>query len=219
MTTKAQIKKLVKPWIELHPELAYVEHGRLLIVMPVQHVLAYILMDGSSDKTRFRPTWAVFPSFIGLQEFGLGLGERLRGDTCCIGKWADPEMQGKLLAKIEQETLPILNGLGTIEAVEAHMAAHNMFGYEMRPYLKMTMEIACGRLEAARTTQLHVVEKMARVAEPGAYLKQIHSLCNLLDNDDRPGMARLLYEREIETIRNLKIEHLWEPTPFPLELI
>jgi hypothetical protein len=35
---------------------------------------------------------------------------------------------------------------------------------------------------------------------------------------DRAGLARLLHSWEAETVKNFKIEHLWEPTPFPLEL-
>ncbi len=32
-------------------------------------------------------------------------------------------------------------------------------------------------------------------------------------------MAKLLHEWEAQTVRNLKIEHLWEPTPFPLDMM
>jgi hypothetical protein len=35
---------------------------------------------------------------------------------------------------------------------------------------------------------------------------------------DRAGLARLLHEWEAYTVKNFKIEHLGEPTPFPLKL-
>jgi hypothetical protein len=28
---------------------------------------------------------------------------------------------------------------------------------------------------------------------------------------------RLLHEWQAETVKNFKVEHIWEPTPFPLE--
>lgn len=39
-----------------------------------------------------------------------------------------------------------------------------------------------------------------------------------LAENDRTGLARVLHEWEAYTVKSFKIEHLWEPTPFPLEL-
>ena len=49
-------------------------------------------------------------------------------------------------------------------------------------------------------------------------LRRLRELCARLMADDRAGLARLLHEWEAQTVKNFKIEHLWEPTPFPLEL-
>lgn len=46
----------------------------------------------------------------------------------------------------------------------------------------------------------------------------LDELCPLLAANDRVGLARQLREWEAYTARNLKIESIWEPTPFPLEL-
>ena len=51
-----------------------------------------------------------------------------------------------------------------------------------------------------------------------AQLRRLKELCRRLAADDRAGLAALLHDWEAQTVRNLKIEHLWEPTPFPLEL-
>jgi hypothetical protein len=47
----------------------------------------------------------------------------------------------------------------------------------------------------------------------------VRELCAKLAEDDRAGLARLLHEWEAYTVKNFKIEQLWEPTPFPLETV
>jgi hypothetical protein len=42
-------------------------------------------------------------------------------------------------------------------------------------------------------------------------------LCTLLDEENYGGIADLLHEWEAVTARNFKVEHVWEPTPFPFE--
>ena len=51
-----------------------------------------------------------------------------------------------------------------------------------------------------------------------AKYRRLRELCAKLAEDDRAGLAGLLHEWEVYTVKNFKIEHLWEPTPFPLEL-
>ena len=44
------------------------------------------------------------------------------------------------------------------------------------------------------------------------------TLCPLIAANDRPGLVRLLRDWEAYSVKRLKLEKLWEPTPFPLEL-
>jgi hypothetical protein len=50
------------------------------------------------------------------------------------------------------------------------------------------------------------------------FLRVTETLYPLLEADDRPAIARLLHEWEAFTIGKLKLEDIWERTPFPLEL-
>jgi len=43
------------------------------------------------------------------------------------------------------------------------------------------------------------------------------ALVTLLDAGDYAGIAALLHEWEAITARNFRVEHIWEPTPFPFE--
>jgi hypothetical protein len=43
-------------------------------------------------------------------------------------------------------------------------------------------------------------------------------LCPLVAANDRPGLARLLHEFEAGSAKDMKLDKIWEPTPFPIEL-
>ena len=44
------------------------------------------------------------------------------------------------------------------------------------------------------------------------------TLCALLEKDDVVGLIRTLHEWEEANVKALKLAHLWEPTPFPVEV-
>lgn len=83
-------------------------------------------------------------------------------------------------------------------------------------------DVALGNLDAAR----EIAAKHRHIwASPPLQFKlqereraqRLTMLVGLLDAGDRAGLAALLHEWEATTVKNLKIEHLWERTPFPLE--
>jgi hypothetical protein len=47
----------------------------------------------------------------------------------------------------------------------------------------------------------------------------IRKLCQLLAVNDRKGMAEILHEMEEASITKSGLTHLWERTPFPIELM
>ena len=49
------------------------------------------------------------------------------------------------------------------------------------------------------------------------YDRVTKELCPLIAANDRPGLARLLHAYEAQSVKNLKLEQFWEPTPFPIE--
>jgi hypothetical protein len=104
---------------------------------------------------------------------------------------------------------------------------------------------ALGRLEEALVVAERCIEPMDRVRatiekgqallakganrSEGRYLVSVAThrmgiivemdrLTNLARAKDRSGVAALLHEWELQRIRLWEVEHLWEPTPFPIEL-
>ena len=103
-----------------------------------------------------------------------------------------------------------------------------MFGPKLFewPHCKIIVDVALGDLEAARAICEKNIQRWSNwsddpdLDEDGkAKFRRLRELCAKLAEDDRAGLARLLHEWEAYTVKNFKIEHLWEPTPFPLEMM
>lgn len=148
-----------------------------------------------------------------------------------LWRWSQPEDLPLLREVIEQEALPKLRSITTIEDLMAHLADRNrqlnIVGYPPlaeQPYTKLIFDVALGDLDAARKpceerVPLLKGENYYRGdADDHATVARLKELCARYTAGDRRGLAALLHEWEATTVRNLAIEHLWEPTPFPLEM-
>ena len=90
--------------------------------------------------------------------------------------------------------------------------------------MELAVQLARGKLDTARHTCRNWVSRFSEATygqddDDKAEFRRMKELCRRLAADDRPGLAALLHEWEAQTVRNLKIELLWEPTPFPLEMM
>lgn len=230
MTTAAQVKKLVKPLLERNADLAVV--GHLVVVKPLRHVLRAVIIDRTGEANYFVPKWFVDHLLEEHHAFHISWGTRLYGAKRSDWRFSNTCVADDLAEGVERGFLPFLRAVANLESLRTIAAAH--WG-EDRPFGKgagaVVMNVALGNLDAARNMVPSVLEKfsvdspgeIARVKQPYAfdrpsYIEWFKRLCGLLQQDDRDGMARMLHEWEAATIRNLKLEHLWEPTPFPLEV-
>jgi hypothetical protein len=225
MTTAAQAKKMVQPVLARHPDLALV--GRWIYVKPVHHFARAVLIDRTAYADEFEPRWAVVHLFEAQRFFPLDWGEFLTNERSRRrGLWfmSDPDVELALIEAIEQQALPKLRAIKTLDDylayVSRHMFRHKLFSW---PQCKMVVDVALGDLDVARALCRKNLEHWS-VDRPNyddddrAENRRLRELCARLAADDRAGLAQLLHEWEVYTVRNLKIEHLWEPTPFPLEL-
>lgn len=234
MTTAAQVKKLAKPLLAKHPELVLV--GRMIVWPPVRHVLRAIYIDRTSSGNQFNPRWAVMHLFDVIPRIHFTHGGDLfkPRPTPWHQKfptlwWVeDPESPEVLVEAIEASVLPKLAPLGELETYYAHLTSYRQgqwdsYAYDKRPYARVIVEAARGRLDEVRAIcrdelPLWPDDYFGTRSEQIAVMQRTKSICPLAAADDRDGIARLLHEWEAMTVRNLKIEHLWQPTPFPLEL-
>lgn len=225
MTTAAQVKRLVQPLLDKNPDLAWV--GRQIYVKPIHHFARTVLIDRILDPDGFRPQWAVVHLFELERSFPLSWGEwlyKLSGPRPASWRIQDPDVGRMLTETIEANALPQLRAMRSLDDYLAYVVEHRVGGLLCdNPTRKIIVDVALGKLDEARAIcksqhELWSVNKPDYDEEDKAMLRRLRQLCALLSSDNRAGLARLLHAWEAETVKNFKIEHLWEPTPFPLEL-
>jgi len=221
MTTARQIRKLVEPLVARHPDLAFVENR--LMLKPVHHVLRGVLFEPSGEARRFYPTWFVMHSFQPLRSFADTWTERIQHHGHNTWAWDDPLMEADFYAAIEEQTLPFLRGIETLDDFVVttgpdRFLLNSLDGFPLR---RIVVDVARGDLDAARSICATLLTGRTMWSAPD--LREVFSmivdvLCPMLAVDDRPELVRQLREWEAYTVRNLRIESIWQPTPFPFEL-
>jgi hypothetical protein len=226
MTTAAFVKRLVKPLLERHADLALV--GRWIFVKPVHHFARGILIGPTPNPKSFSLEWAAVHLFEPRRTFPLNWGGYAFDWSAPPPENLDdlPEAEKSTIvnAAIERNMLPELRAMRTFNDYLAFVAQsefrHQLFD---SPSAKVIVDIALGNLDTARAICRDNVQRWP-LDNPGyddddrAKYRGLLNLCALLTTGDRSGLARILHDWEAFTVRNFKIEHLWERTPFPLEL-
>ncbi len=224
MTTAAQVKKLVQPLLDRNSDLAWVR--REIYIKPVHHFARTILIDRILDPDGFRPQSGAAHLFDVWDGLPLNWSQWLQKKSGPMpGSWQmqDPDVGRMLIETIEADALPYLRAMTSLDDYLAHTSQFGGRDLLVSPTAKIIVDVAIGNLEKARLTwesqrELWSIDKPSYDEEDKAMLRRLRRLCALLESGDRTGLALLLHEWEAQTVKNLKIEHLWEPTPFPLEL-
>lgn len=237
MSAAKQIAQMVEPFLERHPEFALV--GRSVVMRPVDHLMRSFFIDRTSGKGYVQPGWSVVTTFAPPPNHLTGAGTSMvRG----AGYVADPENQARLLDEMEVVTKEIFE-TADIQSIPAlGWRAEPIFGPgamahgmpllakgafdEALPHFAKTLE----RIDAAVEHRASALKKRrsadSRPARLDAYLLgRLHesqagfrTLCDLLVAGQVPAIAAQLHEWERMAVRANKVEHLWQPTPFPFEL-
>jgi hypothetical protein len=189
-----------------------------------------LLAAFSSIARSIRPSFdakrAVVHLFQVRRSFSLDWGEELYNEASANrGPWSivDPATSSALLDQIEDRVLPLLRAMRTLDDylafVSRHVFRHKLFDW---PSARIIVDVALDNLDAARkmcVDHIHQwpLDNPVHDEDSRQHFRRLHELCARLRADDRRGLAQLLHEWEARTVRNLKIEHFWERTPFPLE--
>jgi hypothetical protein len=222
MTTVAQVRQVVQPLLQRNSDLALV--GRLVVIKPVQHILRGVYIDRMSDPLIFRPIWAVVFLFEPRQTFSFNWGERVYRRP---GSWdvSDPDTPATMAAAIEEQALPLLRPVQSIDEFVRFTTSDRfpytpLDFYELR---KIFVDVARGDLDAARSIcEFLMTDRGKRKHLPlmqEEYDRITQRLCPLVAANDRPGLARLLHEFEARSAKDMKLDKIWEATPFPIELL
>ena len=219
MTTLPQVKKLVGPLLERHADLILV--GRIVVLRPVHHIMRGIMIDRTGEADRFNPRWAVNELFEKLNHFPLGLGDRLYRTRPDLWLLSEPGISRALVEVVERDALPRLRAIATLQDLLEFMLPKDpdMLKYYWGP--RFTFAIALGDLDFARALLSEApgdkaVAMLNRHAE--GLGDRLRESGDRLSSEDRLELARFLRDCEAYTAGKLKVAHIWERAPFPIEL-
>ncbi|MBZ9654363.1 hypothetical protein [Phyllobacterium lublinensis] len=216
MTTIAQVKQALKPLLDRYSDLALV--GRFLVVKPVHHITRGVFVDRSIDKVAFVPD--VVTDMLALEPvrrygFWGWNPERLYDQR--VGTWdvTKPETVRAMREHIEVNVLQRLRSIVSLNDYRNYEQGKSKVfsgAFEQLLFPNMMLAAAHGDFEAA--LQLWPVEVWfhERITK---FFPEFHTA---LEAGDRAFIATTLRRLEAAAIKAYAMEHIWEPTPFPLEL-
>jgi hypothetical protein len=221
----------LEPLLRRNSDLAGV--GRMALVMPIGHVVRAVSIEPGDAPERFRPVWFVDPLLGPYRSLSAHAGVEASDHRRGYWDFSQPQVGQALAQTLENSVLPLLRAVRDLEAMVnlgalSHPSSRDGRVYGVRAAREFVLKLALGQVEVARRwaegfrTYSYLDRQLRDEPEPNEedrrYLDWTKRLVALLEKSDLEGMVRMLHEWEAETVRLMKLEHLWEPTPFPLEL-
>lgn len=216
MTTIAQVRQALKPLLDRHSDLALI--GRFLLVKPVHHITRGILVDRSSDKAEF--ALEVVTDMLALEpvrQYGFWgwNSERLYDQS--VGTW-DVTKPDTVWAMRDHIEVNVLSRLRAIVSLDDYRSYENgkpkLFcgAFERLKFPNMMLAAAHGDFDTA--LQMWPVEYWF----DQRLFKFFPDFHTAREAGDRVYIAKTLHRLEAATVTAFGMEHIWERTPFPLEL-
>ena len=202
-TRPADIRHYLKPLLKQRSDLVLI--GRMLVIRPIRHILRGVFFDRTSDKYRFkiRPYLKLLggPYFDGF--------DFVRG-ACEV--W-QPHFEPLLMDLLQQE---IFAPFGTITTLEELAAAWPDDGHDGH---NESMRVMALVLAGARERAESYVREVESSKDPDNthWRNWARSQRDLLGRDLQE-MCRECHAAEAEAVKELKLERVWEPSPFPVEV-
>lgn len=164
-----------------------------------------------------QPHWGVSEMWVQYDSMPIGHGDRLFG----AGVWnlLRPELPRLLIEIVERDTLPKLQAVKTIrDYVALAMPTEAYRTQFVVSYVRHLLVL--GDLDEAasilKTNERARQQWLGRLDQIGIK-DRLMDLGNNLGAADRTTLAAFFHGLEAYSVEKLKIGHLWERSPFPLE--
>jgi hypothetical protein len=219
VTTVREVKKLVAPLLTRNPDLALV--GRLIVLTPVHHVLRGVFIDATSQASQCQPRWLMMDLLFKADDLIYGIGGSLfRSKPRTLWWLDDPEISADLVYVVERDALPKLRSTQTLQDYLEAALPKDPVALKRVWGMRFSFAVAMGDLDAARGFLANDLK--------GIYTRPLNAFRQGLadrllkdgagvSSEDRLALADYLHACEAYTVGKLKIAHLWERTPFPIE--
>jgi len=198
-TRPADIKRYLKPLLKQRSDLVVID--RMVLIRPVRHFLRGAFLDRTSDKYKFqilpylKPLWS--PSWR------LDILDSIYGR----GVW-QPHFEPLLIDTLQHD---IFTPLGKI-------TTHDDLAGALPDELEFFTTRVCALVLIGERER---AEDCVRDLENSEYARRcrdrITSARDLLARDIKEVCAEF-HEREAKAVKAMKLQSIWEPSPFPVEL-
>jgi hypothetical protein len=240
-TRPADIRRYLKPLLKVRDDLVLID--RWLMVRPVRHLLRGVYFERAGDPSLFYLRRTIKPLYVSSGSW-LGVGNRFGAAAWRV---YEPYFQALLEAELAQEAFEPLGKITTISDFRAYLEA-DWDGRDEAETCIVTMllcgesERAARCLEQlkedrARSTESQYQDLRERKAR-GEALESYDLWMRELERVRREGDSYYLrmralfdsFTRDVETFcaechareasiaKELKLDGIWEPSPFPIEL-
>jgi hypothetical protein len=200
-TRPADIKRYLKPLLEQRSDLALV--GRMLVVRPVRHVLRGACLDRMSDKYCLEVWRYLRPLYMFVR--GFGGGDDLTGSRFDV--W-QPHFNPLLIDRLAEIFFAETGSTTTLEDFAASTAGRHDLALT-----HITSLVLAGKRDLA-AERVHAITRGELF---GHRKREVQAHWELLNRDIEVVCAEF-HAKEAETVKALKLEHIWEPSPFPVEV-
>jgi hypothetical protein len=202
-TRPADIKRYLKPLLELRSDLVMVD--RHLFIRPVRHLLRGAQFYRTNDKYCFEILADVHPLY-GLDS---SYGYDISGAGVPTEVW-QPHFAAHLFDALKTDIFDRWGPVTTIDGFTTELIDKGEVRYYRAPIMGFALAGEWDRAaEWVEQAQRELTDETAKA--------KVMELWEQLTTDIGAVCAKL-HAREAETIKERKLERIWEPAPFPVEL-
>ena len=199
-TQPADIKRYLKPLLKQRNDLVLM--GRCLMIRPVRHLRRGVFLDRTIDKYRFRVWRYIAPLYCGGDEAGYG-------DYFRVCKVWEPHFEPMLLDCLAEDVFDYVGRMTTLADF-----AHALEGTHRFHSERVTGFVLAGERERAAA----YVSEMETKYSDNDYFRNWAARWRAFMEEDIGSICARFRSREAETVRELKLGHIWEPAPFAAEV-
>lgn len=202
-TRPVDIRHYLKPLLKQRPDLVLI--GRMLVIRPVRHILRGVFFDRTSDKYSFQ----IRPRLTLLAGAYFNGFDFVRG-ACQV--W-QPHFEPLLMDLLQQEIFAPFGTITTHEELEEFAAGWPDDGHNES--LRVMALILAGARERAESYVRQV--ESSKDPDNTHWRNWARSQRDLLGRDIQ-DVCRECHAAEAKAVKELKLERIWEPSPFPVEV-
>lgn len=206
-TQQAHIKRYLKSLLKQRSDLVLV--GRDLLIRPVRHFLRGAVLDRTSNKYHFSVYRYLLPLYAEFSH--LGFSKELGDPDFLV--W-QPHFEPLLIERLKDEVFEQLGRVATLTEFTDFTMTNRIIGGPSVLASRITNLVLAGERDRAAEI-VHQVETDDGYDDDDR--KRLRERWDLLSRDIETVCAEF-HAKEATLIKVMKLEHIWEPSPFPVEV-